>query len=133
MPLCVYVCVCVCVCVRAKLFVCLPFYLIVYQPVSSYIFIYFCMFLSSVSPCVHPYACLCVRCMSVTFLISKGWSGDAMVLGKLPVRDVLLIWLIVGLGPTALAVGAGGGCVDIFLLSIISLLYLPLSVGDGPI
>ena len=29
-------------------------------------------------------------------------------------RGVLLIWLIVGQGPTALTVGAGGGCLDIF-------------------
>ena len=29
-------------------------------------------------------------------------------------RGVLLIWIRVGLGPTALAVGAGGGCLDIF-------------------
>ena len=31
-------------------------------------------------------------------------------------RDVLLIWIRVGQGPTALAVGAGGGCLDIFTL-----------------
>ena len=43
-------------------------------------------------------------------------------------RGVLLLWIIVGQGPIALAVGAGGGCLDIFfLLSIISLLFLPLS------
>ena len=29
-------------------------------------------------------------------------------------RGVLLIWLIVGQGPTALAVGVEGGCLDIF-------------------
>ena len=29
-------------------------------------------------------------------------------------RGVLLILIIVGLGPTALTVGAGGGCLDIF-------------------
>ena len=29
---------------------------------------------------------------------------------------VLLIWMIVGQGPSALAVGAGGGCLDIFSL-----------------
>ena len=40
-----------------------------------------------------------------------------MVLGKLPVsRGVLLIWIRVGQGPTALVVGAGGGCLDIFTL-----------------
>ena len=31
-------------------------------------------------------------------------------------RGVLLIWIRVGQGPTALAVGAGGGCLDIFIL-----------------
>ena len=38
-----------------------------------------------------------------------------MVLGKLPVPGRPLIWLI-GQVPTALAVGAGGGCLDIFTL-----------------
>ena len=36
-----------------------------------------------------------------------------MVLGKLPVPT---IWMIVGQGPAALAVGAGGCCLDIFTL-----------------
>ena len=41
-------------------------------------------------------------------------------------RGVLLVWMIVGQGPIALAVGAGGGCLDIFFLSsIVSLLFLP--------
>ena len=31
-------------------------------------------------------------------------------------RGVLLVWVRVGQGPTALAVGAGGGCLDIFTL-----------------
>ena len=31
-------------------------------------------------------------------------------------RGVLLDWIRVGQGPTALAVGAGGGCLDIFTL-----------------
>ena len=42
-------------------------------------------------------------------------------------RGVLLIWIKVGQGPTVLAVGAGGVCLDIFLSSIISLYFLPLS------
>ena len=50
-----------------------------------------------------------------------------MVLGKLPVPGRPTIWIIVGQGPTALAVGAGGGCFGFFLLSsILSLLFLPL-------
>ena len=39
-----------------------------------------------------------------------------MVLGKLPVPRRLTILMIVGQGPIALAVGAGGGCLDIFTL-----------------
>ena len=39
-----------------------------------------------------------------------------MVLGKLPVPGRPTIWITVGQGPTALAVGAGGGCLDIFTL-----------------
>ena len=47
-----------------------------------------------------------------------------MVLGKLPVPGRPTIWVIVGQGPTALAVGAGGGCLDIFTLLY---LFSPLS------
>ena len=39
-----------------------------------------------------------------------------MVLGKLPVPGRPTIWITVGQGPTALAVGAGGGCLAIFTL-----------------
>ena len=39
-----------------------------------------------------------------------------MVLGKLTVPGRPTIWIRVGQGPTALAVGAGGGCLDIFTL-----------------
>ena len=39
-----------------------------------------------------------------------------MVLGKLPVPGHPTIWMIVGQGPTALAVGAGGGYLEIFTL-----------------
>ena len=46
----------------------------------------------------------------------RGWSGGAMVLGKLPVPGRPTIWITVGQGPTVLAVGAGGGCLDIFTL-----------------
>ena len=39
-----------------------------------------------------------------------------MVLGKLSVPGRPTIWIIVGQAPTALAVGAGGGCLDILTL-----------------
>ena len=120
--------------------------------------------------------------------VSRGWSGGAMVLGKLPVPGrptyldhsrarahcacsrcgwglfghffsclsflssfslwggrvvrrcwvnfqcwgVLLTWITVGQGPIVLAVGAGGGCLDIFTL-IYHLFSFSLSLGDGPI
>ena len=48
-----------------------------------------------------------------------------MVLGKLTVPERPTIWVIVGQGPTALAVGAGGDCLDvstlIYLFSSLSL------------
>ena len=39
-----------------------------------------------------------------------------MMLGKLSVPGVLLIWIIEDQGLIALAVGVGGGCLDIFFL-----------------
>ena len=49
-----------------------------------------------------------------------------MVLGKLPVPGRPTIWMTVGQGPIALAVGAGGGCLDIF-----TLLYLFSSLSPS--
>ena len=46
-----------------------------------------------------------------------GWSGGAMVLGKLPVPGRPTTRITVGQGPTALAVGAGEGCLDILTLA----------------
>ena len=42
--------------------------------------------------------------------------GEGGMLGKLPVPVRPTIWITVGQGPTALAVGAGGGCLNIFTL-----------------
>ena len=57
-----------------------------------------------------------------------------MVLGKLPVPGRPTLWITVGQGPTALVVGAGGGCLDIFYPHLsFSLLFFSLSLGDGPI
>ena len=52
-----------------------------------------------------------------------------MVLGKLPVLGRPTIWMIVGQGPIALAVGAVGVVWTFLLSSIFSLLFLPLSGG----
>ena len=51
-----------------------------------------------------------------------------MALGKLPVPGRPTVWMIVGQGPPALALGAGGGCLDVFTL-ICPFLYLPLFGG----
>ena len=49
--------------------------------------------------------------------LSPSWvSGGAMVLGNFPVPGRPTIRMIVGQEPIALAVGAGGGCLDIFTL-----------------
>ena len=54
------------------------------------------------------------------------------MLGKLPVPGRPTIWMIVGQGPIALAVGAGRGCLDIFTLLYPSFSF-SLSLGDDPI
>ena len=69
------------------------------------------------------------------FEVSRGWSGGAMVLGKLPVPGRPTIWITVGQGPSALAIGAGGGCLDIFTLiyPFTPFSFFSLFLGDGPI
>ena len=49
-----------------------------------------------------------------------------MVLGKLSVPGRPTVWILVGQGPIALAVSAGGGCLDIF-----NLLYLFSSLSPS--
>ena len=64
---------------------------------------------------------------------TRGWSGGAYVLGKLPVPGRPTILITVGQGPTALVVGAGGGGLDIFTLISPFLFSFSLFLGDGPI
>ena len=56
-----------------------------------------------------------------------GWSGGAMLLGKLSVLGRSTILIKVGQGPIALAVGAGGGRFEHFYSHLSFLLFLPLS------
>ena len=56
-----------------------------------------------------------------------------MVLGELPVPGRPPIWNIVGQRPIAIAVGAGGGCLDIFSLFYPFSPSFSLSLDDGPI
>ena len=65
-------------------------------------------------------------------LLLRGWSGCAMVLGKLPVPGRPTIWMIVGQWPTALTVGAGG-LFGHFHSPLSFLSSFSLSLGDGPI
>ena len=61
-----------------------------------------------------------------------GRSGGAMVLGKLPVPGRPTILITVRQEPIALAVGAGGGGLNIFT-PIYPFSFFSLSLGDGPI
>ena len=79
----------------------------------------------------HLKVCQCCQ-YSLMLLSISGWSGGAMVLGKLPVPGRPTIWITVGQEPIALAVGAGGGGLDIFTL-IYPFSSFSLSLGDGPI
>ena len=49
-----------------------------------------------------------------------GWLDGAMVLGKLPMPGRPIIWMIVGQGPIAVAVGAGGAVLTVLFSSILS-------------
>ena len=71
-----------------------------------------------------------LRTLSAKDLSSR--RGGAMVLGKLLVPGRPTILITVGQGPIALAVGAGGGGLDIFTL-IYPFSSVSLSLGDGPI
>ena len=55
-----------------------------------------------------------------------------MVLGNLPVPGRPTIWITVGHGPIALAVGAGGGGLDMFTL-IYPFSSFSLYLGDSQI
>ena len=65
-------------------------------------------------------------------IIFWGWSGGAMVLGKLPVPGRPTTLITVGQGPTALAAGAGW-VVWTFFPRLSFLFSYSLSLGDGPI
>ena len=54
-----------------------------------------------------------------------------MVLGELPVSGRPAIWMIVGQGPTALTVGAGGGLFGHFYSQLSFFSSFSLSLGDG--
>ena len=77
---------------------------------------------------------LLLSILSLLFLplFGRGWSGGAMVLDKLPVPGRPTILITVGQGPIALAVGAGGGGLDISTL-IYPFFSFSLSLVHGSI
>ena len=56
----------------------------------------------------HDVLCVQTKCHQHFPAPMPGWSGGTMVLGQLRVPERPTIWMIVGQGPTALVVGAGG-------------------------
>ena len=71
------------------------------------------------------------------FLKGGGGGGGGRVerrcLVNFQCRGVLLVWMIVGQGPIALAVGAGRGVFGHFFSHLSFLFSFSLSLGDGPI
>ena len=61
-----------------------------------------------------------------------GWSGAAIVLGKLPVPGRLTNLDEIGQGSIVLAVGADGGYLEIYSL-VYHFSFLSPSLGDSPI
>ena len=64
--------------------------------------------------------------LSVVVVVVEGWSGGAMVLGKLPVPGRPTTLITVGQGPTALAVGAGEIFFFFYILTFYFFPFLPL-------
>ena len=82
--------------------------------------------------------CFTQKCELVVSVVYRGWSGGAMVLGKLLVPGRPTIWMIVGQGPIALVVGAscsrcGWGLFGRFYSPLSFLSSFSLSLGDDPI
>ena len=65
--------------------------------------------------------------------MTKRWSVGAMVLGKVTVPGRPTELDNVRARATALAVGADGGCLDIFDSRLSFLFSFSLSLGNGPI
>ena len=70
--------------------------------------------------------------INLPFAIGGGWV-ERRCWVNFQCWGVLLVRMIVGQGPIALAVGAGGGCLDIFFSHLSFLFSFSISLGDGPI
>ena len=70
-----------------------------------------------------------IRSNRRTYKQSRGWLGGAKVLVNFQCQGVLLVWITVEKRPVVLAVGAEGGCLDIFSL-IYQLSFLSPSLWE---
>ena len=77
----------------------------------------YCQTIATLVPlyCHFPPSLLLVCCQNPYFPI-RGGRVVRWCWVNFQCQGVLLIWIRVGQGPAALAVGAGGGCLDIFTL-----------------
>ena len=91
---------------------------ILYFPSDRRLFFVMCVIYESLSICIF-------------FFPFWGWSGGAMVLGKLPVPGRPTIWMIVVQGPIAFAVGAGGVVRTFLLSTILPLMFILFRGGGG--
>ena len=73
------------------------------------------------------------RCLpdAAVIFVSGGGRVERRYWVNFQCRGVLLVWMIVGQGPIALAISAGGGCLDIFS-SQLSFLFFLLLFGRRP-
>ena len=66
-------------------------------------------------------------------MIYLGWLSREKALGNFQRQGVLLIWTVVEQGPTVLAVGAVGGCLDNLFSLVYHFSFLSPYLEDGPI
>ena len=75
----------------------------------------------------------CIHLEELRSIIFGGGRVERRCWVNFQCRGVLLVWMIVGQGPIALAVGAGRGVFGHFFSHLSFLFSFSLSLGDGPI
>ena len=90
----------------------------VHFSVHTFVCIHECFILACVRECLCIIVCLSVLSDQIDGNTNNPGAGRVVrrCWVNCQCRGVLLIWITVGQGPIVLAVGAGGGCLDIFSL-----------------